>query len=378
MATRADFGRIARHRIRITPDAQLDPSAVDKTGSTVNILVNAAAAIGEELEARSIARFAAQSVASARGADLDRLILERSKGKLPRKTASAAVIDLQVYRTSAAAGEGVIDAGTEVLAGGLTWTLNEPVVFTASALQGGLVPATCTSLGTAGNGVSSGVQKFKNPGALFDASLIVEAQASAEPAAGIASAGGDDRETDEAYRARYALWDAGLDRNLEFLAAGVLGVGGVATASSLEDLDLEGTPTGAVTVFFGDPNGRVNSALQARVRVALRGFRLAGQEVRLVGTTPSYQALVLRFGVLDTGSIAQAQEEARNASVSYVNSLPPGATLDPAAIRGVLAGIPNLVFLESAPLGVLTPAAPVVPSSKSTIYKTRPDLVSFG
>jgi hypothetical protein len=61
--TRADAARIARNRIRITPDAQLDPASVDKTGSTVNIFTNAVAALAEELEARSEARFAAQLVA---------------------------------------------------------------------------------------------------------------------------------------------------------------------------------------------------------------------------------------------------------------------------------------------------------------------------
>lgn len=378
--TRADFARIARNRIRITPGAQLDPASVDKTGSTVNILVNAVAAIGEELEARSASRFGAQLVASAREGDLDRLILERSKGKLPRKGAAAATIDLQLYRTSTAAGGGIVEAGTEILAGGLTWTLDASVVFAASSLKGGLVSATCATLGTSGNGVKADVQKFKSPGALFDSTLVVESQASADPASGIASAGGDERETDEAYRARYALWDAGLDRNLEFLAAGALGVSGVVTATAVEDTDTEGNPTGSVTLYLGDANGRATSALLARVRAAARGFRLAGQSVRFVGTSADFRAISLRFGVLDSANVDQVREEARAAVVAYINSLAPGASLLRAAIAAVLSAVPGVVFLDADPYGIETGSSgdvDLVPASKSTLYRTSPSLVTF-
>lgn len=373
MATRADFARIARNRIRITQDAQLDPAAVDKTGSTLNILVNGAAALAEELDARSAARFAEQTVAGARGEGLDRLILERSKGRLPRKTAAAATIDLQLYRTSAAAGEGQVDAGTEILAGGLTWTLDTSVIFAATALGGIATTATCRTLGAVGNGVAPDVQTFKSPGALFDPTLIVESY-------GIPSAGGDEREKDEAYRARYALWDAGLDRNLEVLAAGTLSVPGVNTATAVEDLDGDGVVTGAVTVYLADVQGRATLGLLARVRARLRDFRLLGQSVRFVGTTPDFVAYSLLFGILDTFAAEQVREEAKARVVAYVNALPPGAARLRANIATVLAKVPGLVFLESAPFG-LEPGSPgdvdVVPASKSTIYRTRPDLVTF-
>lgn len=380
MATRADFARIARNRIRITPDAQLDPAAVDKTGSTLNILVNGAAALAEELDARSAARFAEQIVAGARGEGLDRLILERSKGRLPRKTASAATIDLQLYRTSAAAGEGQVDAGTEILAGGLTWTLDTSVIFSKLTLKGGLVTATCTTLGDAGNGVRADIYGFKNPGSIFDPTLVVEAQASAEPAAGIASAGGDEVESDEAYRDRYALWDAGLDRSLLFLAAGVLGVDGVAVADAVEDLDGDGIVTGGVTIYFGDRYGRANTALVRRVAAAMSKFRLLGQTVRAVGTSPIFLEVSLQFAVLDSSDVVRVRQEARALLVSFINKMLPGSTLLRETIREVLSAVEGLVFLESAPFG-LEPGSPGdmdrVPATKGTLYRTREDLVTF-
>lgn len=380
---RQDFFRLARNRIRITPDAQLDPAAVDKTGSTLNILAAVGSAMAEECESRSQARFAAQLVASATEGDLDQLVLERSKGKLPRKGAAAATIDLQLSRTSTAAGEGQVDAGTEILAGGLTWTLDSSVIFAAGVTAGGQVYATCTTLGSAGNGVPAGSQKFKNPGALFDQTLTVQSQGSALEAnaeVGLSSSGGADRETDEAYRARYALWDAGLDRNLDFLAAGALTVPGVAAATAIEDIDGEGNPVGTVTLYIGDIFGRATEGLTARVRAALRGFRLLGQQVLIARTLPEYLSYSLLFGVLDTFDAGQVREEARAAVVQYTNALPPGAARLRASVGVAIAAVPGVVLLESAPYGIEPGSGSDVdlfPSLLNTIYRTKPELVSF-
>lgn len=375
---RQDFFRIARNRIRITPDAQLDPAAVDKTGSTLNILAAVGSAMAEECESRSQARFAAQLVASATEGDLDRLILERSKGKLPRKGAGAAAVDLYLSRTSTAAGEGQVDAGTEILAGGLTWTLDSSVIFAASALGPFAVSATCTTLGSAGNGVAADSQKFKNLGALFDQTLTVQSVGTA--LGGISSAGGADRETDEAYRARYALWDAGLDRNIDFLAAGALSVPGVAAATALEDLDEDGNPTGTVTLYLGDAFGRATDGLLARVRAALRGFRLLGQHVQVFRTLPEYLSYSLLFGVLDTFDVGQVREEVRAAVVRYNNALAPGAARLRASVGATIAAVPGVVLLASAPYGIEPGSGSDVdlfPSLLNTIYRTKPELVSF-
>lgn len=372
---RADLFRIIRNRIRITPGAQLDPAAVDKTGSTLNIFAAVASAGGEECESRSEARFAAQLVASASEGDLDRLILERSKSELPRLGAAAASIDLYLSRPNADAGEGTVEAGTEILAGGLTWTLDAAVIFAATAKGPFAATATCTTLGSAGNGVAADVQAFKTKGALFDLSLVVESVGTALD--GICSSGGAERETDEAYRARYGLWDAGLDRNVDFLAAGALSVPGVVQATAIEDIDGDGNPVGTVTVFIGDAFGRATDGLLMRVRAKLREFRLLGQHVLIFRTVPEYQEIELSFGVLDTFDVAQVRDAARAAVVQYVNSLKPGSTLYPASLGVVLASVVGLVFLDSVPNGVVTPAAPVVPSLASTTYKTKPELVTF-
>jgi uncharacterized phage protein gp47/JayE len=368
--TRTDFARKARNRIRITPGTSLDPAAVDATGSNVNILVNAAAAMAEECESRSAARFAASLASTAQGQDLDRVVLEWSKGALPRKGAAAATIDLAVYRPTAAAGSGTVPAGTEILIDGRVWTLDASVVFGPTTL-GGIGPtATCATLGTIGNGVVPEAHRFKDPGAIFDPSIVVESW-------GIPSSGGAERERDEDYRSRYAGWEAGLVVDVDRLAAGALAVPGVATAVAIEDLDADGVPFGQATLYIGDEQGRANSGLLTRVRVASRAFRAAGQRLRLFGTAPSFQPIVASFAIVDTYSVETVQAAARAALVAAVNKLDPGKPLQRAMLAAALKGVPGVSILESVPFGVTTPAADLAPTSVATTYRTRPELVTF-
>lgn len=369
---RQDFLRLARSRIRITDGTKLLPSAVDATGSTINVLVNGASAMAEECEARSAGRFAAQLVATARDDDLDRIVLERSYNKLPRKGASAASFSVLVARTGTASGS--VPAGTEMIAGGLTWTLDNTLIFAEG--QKGPLPAnfTCSTLGSAGNVGPDAISGFKNTAALFDPTLTITSSGAGESAY---AAGGADREKDDAYRARYALWDSGTDRNLDFLAAGAKSVAGIQYALALEDIDGDGAPTGGATLYVGDANGRANAALVARVRVALRNFRLAGQRVALAGTVPVLESIVLSFAVTEGLSTADVQDAARAAVVTAVNALGPGEALEPALLGAVLRGIPGVSLLAAYPNGVVSPSAPVAPSSPSTLFRTRLDLVTF-
>lgn len=369
---RQDFYRLARNRIRITPDTKLLPSAVDATGSTVNVIVNAASAMAEECDSRSAGRFAAVFAATARDDDLDRWVLERTFGRLPRKTASAAAFSVLVSRTGTASGS--VPAGTEMIAGGLTWTLDNTILFATGQL--GPLPAsfTCSTLGSAGNLGPTDLAGFKTIGALFDPTLTIAPTSTGD--SGYAT-GGADRERDVDYRARFAQFDAGLDRNAEFLAAGGKTVPGIVYAEAIEDIDGDGEPVGTATLYCGDVNGRANAALLARVRATLRGFRLAGQRVVLRGTAPDLQTIVLSFAVREGADIAQVQEQGRAAVVAYVNGLAPGASLQRAGVATALKGVPGVVFLDAYPFGVVTPSADVAAASTATIFRTRADLVSF-
>jgi uncharacterized phage protein gp47/JayE len=378
---RQDFYRLARNRIKITTGAKLLASVVDAVGSTVNVLINASSAMAEELESRSAARFAALFVATATDADLDRLVLERTFGRLPRKGAAAASFAVNLSRTAAGGGlAGTVPAGTEVIAGGLTWTLDNAVIFLAGQLGPLPITMACATLGSAGNLGPDSLGTFKNPGLLFDATLSVSkatAGSFATEPPGNYSTGGADQESDADYRARYALYDAGLDRNLDYLAAGAKSVGGVLYAVAIEDIDAAGSPTGGATLYVGDVNGRANAALLSRVRAAIRAFRLTGQRVTIAGTVPAMQTIVLSFAVSSAYSIASVQDAARAAVVTYVNALAPGASLTLASLAAVLAGVPGVVFTGSYSYGVITPGADVAAGTTATIIRTTSALVSF-
>jgi uncharacterized phage protein gp47/JayE len=377
---REDYLRIARDRIRITPGTTIDPAAIDVAGANLNLIVNGVSAMAEECEQRSAARMGAQLTSSATDADLDRVILERTFGRLPRKAAAPASFAVMLRRTGTSGA--VVAAGTEMLAGGLTWTLDAQVVFPASVT--GPLPATftCSSLGSSGNLTASAITGFKNPGLLDDPTTTIEAFVSGNfddttrPPDNYAS-GGADKEKDSDYRARYALYDAGLDTNTDLLAAGALTVPGVAYAVAIEDVDSEGRPTGTATLYLGDVNGRANRALLARVRAALRGFRMTGQDISLVGTVPFLQSFLLSFAVATGYAVETVQAEAVAAVVSYVNALGPGDSLNTAGLYGVLRGIAGLVFLPAYPLGLVSPTGIVAAASPSTLIRTTPALVTF-
>lgn len=374
---RQDFYRLARNKIRITQGTKLLPSAVDATGSTVNVLVNAVSAMAEELENRSVGRFATMFAATAHDEDLDRWILERSFGKLARKRASAASFSLLLTRPAPGEGvapSGAVPVGAEMLAGGLVWTLDEQVIFETGQL--GPLPAmfTCSALGSIGNVGPEAIVGFKSPSLLFDPSLVIVANGTGDSTY---AAGGADRETDTDYRARFAAWDAGLDRNIESLAAGARGVDGVMFAEAVENIDAAGLPLGGAALYIGDVNGRANAALLERVRASLRSFRLAGQRVEIYGTVPDMQRIELSFAVREGASITQVRAQARAAVVAYVNSLLPNASLQRAGIAATLKTIEGIVFTPAYPYGVVSPANDIAPASSATIFRTRIDLVTF-
>ena len=379
--SRDDLFRAARDKVRTAAGTTLDVGALDKDGSTLQLAALVASAMAEEVEGRSSSRQAALVIATARDTDLDRDVLESTFSHLPRRGASAASFEVLVARpTSATAPAGFLEPGTEMLAGGFSWTLDPAgLVWALGQKTAQTATFTCKTLGVAGNVAPAGIQGFKTPSALFDPSFVITKKTASGD--GYAT-GGAERETDSEYKARRAIWDAGLDRDIDFLAAQARGVDGITYAVAIEDLGAAGNPTGIVTLYVGDVNGRANAGLVKRVLAKSRSFRLVGQDLRVVGAVPSLVTLVLRFAVTSTSDIAQVQANARAAVVAYVNTLAPGATLERAAIKAVLLGVAGVVFEAAYPYGLVTVngAAPVdlAAGSPSTIFRTSSELVTFG
>lgn len=378
---RADFFRLARHRLQTTPGAQLDPAAVDKTGSTLNILASVASTMAEECESRSQARFAAQLVQSADEGDLDSLLVELSKGKLPRKPAAAASLYGYLSRPVAAplpGGRAVVPAGTKITAGGFTWTLEENVQFTdpgTAQEKDSMGFFTCDEVGAKTNNIGPDVFPLVAPASLFDPGLTFESIEGP-------SVGGADRERDAAYRARYALWYRGLDSGLEHLAAGALGVPGIDAASAVEQVDGDGVPLGPMVIYVNDVENRATEALYRRVKAALPRFRMLGQHVMVWGISAVYVPIVLRFAILDTFDVDQVQDAVRASMVLLVNGLLPRRPLRRDDIRATVLATPGVVALGDGVGGfdpVVEPVQDLLVTANDfrTTYRTRPELITF-
>ncbi len=373
---RQDVTRVVAARVLTVPDCKIDPASVNNPASAFGLMTLALSVMAEEVEARSVARQTAVLPSTARETDLDRVILDFSKGRLPRKSASAAKLSVYLGRLGTSGGS--IPKGTPVLAG-QTFTTDQEEVFLAGDVGPRPVDLTCSVLGVIGNVAPSQVSGFKTPSSLFDPTFTVSSVSSDSDGYG---AGGAERERDADYRARYALWDAGLDRNIAFLAAGALTVPGIATATAIEDVNGDSIPTGSVSLYVGDVNGRANAALLARVVSYLFQFRLPGQHVVPYGTSPDLRSFVLHFAV-DSGFVAsQVQASARAAYVRSVNSTIAGRTLQLATGAAALKAVPGVVLEASYPFGVVsingTTPTDVAATTASTVFRTSPELVTFG
>ena len=375
-----EFKRIVRARVLSVENAEIDVSQIDKPGSALNILaVDVAGSLAEECDARSAARIASRLAATSNGNDLDVTIAELSHGKLARKTATASKIVLYMSRPAPVVGDSYLKPGTEILAGGLTFKLDHGVNFADAQTGKQAVYGTCTTLGS-NTCVSFTSAAFKRPAELdtdYTISLFLTPPSDTEQQT-VFSVGGDDREGDEDFKARFAVWDAGTDRNLDFIKAGALAIPGIKYAEAIERLSASGVPTGAVDLYVGDANGRANAALVEKVRAQSRNFRLPGQAVFYYGTNPSIQTIVLLFGILDGYTQQNVIDQAIAAVVEAVNKIKPGKTFYRSIVQTALQSVDGVVLLDAAPYGCTTPAADVVPSSGSTTFRTSAEKVSFG
>lgn len=368
---REDFFRIGRNRVRTQPATSLDAKAIDTPGNAIHVVALAASAMAEEVESRSVARAGALLGATAIDEDLDRWNLEKSHQRLPRQGASAAVLSLQISRSAPGAVGGFLEPGTRLIAGSVAFTLDAPgVSFPANEIGPVSASATCATLGTAGNVLASELRGFEKPSLLFDSTLSVVAVGDA--------AGGAEREQDSAYRARFAEWDAGLDRNMRLIVAAAFSAGGVSYAVAIEDINPQsGLATGSVSLYVADANGRANEALLQRVRLAIANARLPGQRVTLYGAAPIFQALVLRVAVKSGFDIALVQSSVRGAVVARQNATPPGAGFQRELIANAILTVPGAAIDPAYPTGVITPPANIAAASTATIFRTSADLVSF-
>jgi len=370
MTTRLDFIRAAKARIAAIPNTNVRTDQIDVPGSTLNIVLHGVAgSLAEACLTNTEARQNALLLSTATEADLDARVIEASSGKITRLGASASRAVLNIVRQAPATGDLMILKGSKMQASGQTFTLDSDVFCPSGYLLGQLSYWTNTALGEAGNVSLSGAT-FINPPE--QGITLAVPQGNPEYAVG-----GAPRESDDQLRARIRAYLAGKVDGVEKLRAAILATPGVQTAEVIEELDSNGDPTGIVSAYVGDINGRANAALLESVKAQLRFGRMLGQIVKLYASIPTLVQITLSFGVINSFDQAATILAARSAVVSAVNKLASGQNLTRALILAALQTVPGVYILNTVPYGCTTPAADIIASSASVLFRTSLDLTKF-
>lgn len=350
LPTRLDLFALGRDYVtqRAT---KIDPAQVDIEGSDVNIFVGVASVIGDQIMKQLAARAGALTLDGSDDEDLDRYAFDRYQ--LPRKGASPARGGARIFRASTLAGAGTIPIGTKVV----TDTGFEYVLTTTASLGSGDVTTSgnvrAVEAGKATQVGAGAIKRFQNPSGLFDKTLQITNDA--------ATAGGEDAEDDETFRARIRdYWKTARRGILAAIEFGALSVEGVVSAQAIEVLTSGSQPARVVNLYISDSTGVASDALAEEVLSALDDYRAAGIQVIISTSLPLIVDIQLRLAFRANVDTLTLTDNVRNAVVEFVNSIPVngtlyvlqlGSILQRFASDGVIVNLNTLV----APVGDLVP-----------------------
>lgn len=302
-------------RVALDPGGAGDVDLHD--GSRNTALVSMQVGLASRVSLYTADRVAAARATTARGDDLDEAGADDLGDVGQRKEAVTSTGVIRLLRgagrpaTSIPVGsrfavpaDGSVPAVVFVAASALAVLANETQVD---------VPLRADEAGTAGN-ISSAAAVTKILDALPDTGWSITT-----PPAGAVFGGGDDRESDDDYKARLTV--AGTDdaRHRGTRAAillGALSVPGVRYAQAIEPLN------GTIALYVGDPGFALPAALRARVAAELLNWRCLGVPVDLRAytlTDISVVATVYMTRNLTDYDVEAIRREATNNVLKYMS-----------------------------------------------------------
>ena len=359
LPTRADYFQLGRDYV-ISRATKIDPAQVDIEGSDVNIFVGVTSVIADQVTKQLAFRTAALLLDGADDEDLDRYALDRYQ--LARKGASPARGTVRIFRTSTVGGAGVVPIGTKLVTNtGFEYITTTTASFgvgdlTSQAFVRAVEAGKLTQVG------ANAIVRFADPASLFDRTLQANNDA--------ATAGGEDAEDDDTFRARVRnFWLAARRGVLAAIEFGALTVEGVVSAQAVEVLTEDATPARLVLLFIADSTGVASDALAQEVRVALNDFRAAGIQVLISTSLPLIVDVQLRLTFRANVDTLTLTDNVRAAVVSFVNSLPVNGTLFVGQLFSVLQRYAEdgLIVNEGT---IVAPTGDLVPATGQTIRTT--------
>jgi uncharacterized phage protein gp47/JayE len=364
---------VGRRAVVTTPGTKINPAVVDVPGSNINIAVGTAAVLGQEIVKRGADAMRGAFIDSARGAQLDRVVFDRTG--LLRFSATPATWDLLIARPAPGAA-GTYPAGSRITApDGTQYGTNADVVFGAGDVS---LPVAVTALvaGDAGNLPGSTPLAFVDQP--FDTTMTV---APAIDAFGTlkTAAGGTETETDIQLIGRVRGFFPTLRRGvLGAIQFGALQVDGVAVATATEIINpFSGFPAAFVQLVIGDRNGAASSTMIQDVIDTLLEFRAGGIPVQVLGGQVLNVSVVWKLAFLTGCDEQLATARVRAVTVALAQFLPPGhegGTLYRSSLIAAARSVPGVIVAED---GLMFPLGDLVPADPTTMIRVLSTSVTF-
>lgn len=361
--TQNDLFRIAQDEI-LAQNGDLTLEAAQRTGTDLNILLNAGAAMGDEVVTQLVNVEAGLYLASATGAKLDRLIFDRYG--LTRKQAAVARGSVE-FRTTASNPAPFTIPGDTVLstADGAQYATVGAALFPAAITGPVVVPVRSLLAGLDQQAASGAITSVITgiPGQPTDLRVTNT----------LATSGAANEEPDPDYRDRARrFWISARRGTAVAVEAGARAVAGVQSARAIEVVDTLGRPARIVQLVITDTftdalvnlNANPPTYQQQSQQLAVSVFASL-DEFRPIGTFIQVfvaQVIILPITLslkFNSGADPDLTALIARATVSaYVSTLAPGQTFSRAAALTFLQAIPGLFFTGEE---IASPAGDVVP-----------------
>lgn len=318
-------------------------------GSVLDAITGGQVVLVDESIRYAAARFATLFFNTATGADLDALALDRLG--LTRKPATAAVGSVEWTRS--AAGAYTILAGTQMRAvvGDQVITVQSTSAVAMLATDTTvIVPVQATTTGRDSNAAEDTITEVITP-------IVADPNATINNPQPLA--GGDDAETDEAFRDRIRRFYASIRRGtIGALETGARTVPGVSVVA-VDESEVE--DSGWVYLYIGDPDARSNDVLAAAVEAEIVNWRAAGVLVEVLGSEREERDLEMRIVVEKGTDLSAAGDAIRSAIVAYGDTLDPKEDVQPSRLQKAAHDAMDAVVgarVDAIELDTYSPSAP--------------------
>jgi uncharacterized phage protein gp47/JayE len=333
-------------------------------GSDINLIIGASSAMAEEIMRQTSKGLNDLTLDGAEGIALDRYIADRYSPYLARLTATPAYVSLTFTRTSTVLGAVSQAAGSIVQTqGGIRFETLEAAAFGAVSIGPVSVTGRAVNAGLIGEVAAGTITSFVS--AKADPTMLVTNPENAS--------GGDDKESDERFRARARLFYLNARRGtLGAIENGALSVSGIRQAYAEEQVSQPlGVANGFIFLYIADANGQSNSIINEKVRIKMKDYACGGIIPTVYGATIVYQEIQLDLSYNAGIDTVAAFSNVRASVVAAVNALGPGKTLELSVISKAAKSVTGVIVYDDS---IVAPTGDIVPVG-SQIIRTKEGMV---